>query len=405
MQFLMRVPRIPLTMLALAALMLLAANSFAQYSNAEEAKEFINDRLSHSLLQKIDPDGLVTVNAPGKKIKFRLQEVSFNYNGGNDDDRVRVFCDECIENYEHQSLTEKTSRQSFVCESEKEANEVIKAFRYLKKLYPGGQKGVNQGDKKLRVADSTLGTKTVGEAIDFINENLSYSMITGIDEKGLMTISAPDDIYLVNLRLAEFGFNDVSDGTKVRIYGDYATAVKKKNDQQKFISRQSFQTPGRVNAFKAIPVLYYLKSTYSDLDPGKIPGFKNVTDAKTDNYKNVIEAIEYINDRLQYSIILGIDPTGNITINAPEEIYRFNIHEAKADYAKNHERRSDWVPFIYTDGPLTGIIFECKNCIKKYESPDSYEKLNDQVFQCRNKSDVTEVLKALTYIKASLKVK
>ena len=399
----MRKPGIRFTMLGFVALMLSVTYSFAQYSTVDETKDFINDRLSHSVLQKIEPDGMVTMSAPSEKIKFNLREVSFNYNGGNNDDRVRVFCDDCIEHYEHKSLTEKTSRQSFLCDSEKEANEVIAAFKHLKKIITADQKSKMPADKRLKVSDSTLGTKTVSEAIDFINENLSYSMITGIDDQGIMTINAPDDIYLVNLKQAEFGYNDVSDGSKVRIYGNFSIGLKKNNDKKEFISRKSFQTPARVNAFKVIPVLYYLKSTYSDLDPAKIAGLRNVSGAKTSSYKNVNEAIDFINDRLSYSIILGIDHTGNISINAPEDIFRFNIHDVKFNSAANHRTRSEWFPFVVTNGPSHGVLVECNDCIKQYNTPDSFDKLNEQVFQCGSGTEVKDVLKALTYINGAVK--
>ena len=391
------------TMLGLAILLFSAASAFAQYKTADEAKDFINDRLSHSLLQKIDPDGTVTMSAPDQKIKFKLREVSFNYNGGNNDDRVRVFCDDCIEHYEHKRLTEKTSRQSFLCDSEKDANEVITAFKYLKKLYATDQNTSLQADKKLKSSDTTLGTRTIGEAIDFINENLSYSMITSIDDQGIMTINAPDDIFRVNLKQAEFGYNDASDGSKVRIYGDFCIGVKSNSGIKEFICRKSFQTPGRVNAFKVIPVLYYLKSTFSDLDPEKIAGLRNVSGARTDSYKNLAEAINFINDRLSYSIILGIDQTGNIILNAPEEIYRFNIHEVKINNAVNHKTRSEWFPFVITEGPSTGVLFECNDCIQKYDAPGSYSTIDEQVFQCWRMADTKDVIKALTYIKGSLK--
>ncbi len=390
-------------MLGILALMLSVTSSFAQYSTAEETKDFINDRLSHSVLQKIDPDGTVTMNAPDQKIKFKLREVSFNYNGGNNDDRVRVFCDNCIEHYEHKNLTEKTSRQSFLCESEKEAYEVITAFKHLKKIYLADRNNLIPGDKKLKASDTTLETKTVSEAIEFINENLSYSMITGIDDQGIMTINAPDDIYEVNLKQADFGYNDASDGSKVRIYGDFCIDLKKSRNEKEFVSRKSFQTSSRAKAYKVITVLYYLKSTYADLDPAKITGLKNVRGVRTGSYKNVSEAIDFINDRLSYSIILGVNQAGIMTINAPEEIYRFNIHDVKMNTSANHKARSEWFPFVITDGPSTGVLVECDDCIKKYDKTDSFDKLDDQVFQCGSMSEVKEVLKAFTYIKVSVK--
>ncbi|MFZ4521143.1 MAG: hypothetical protein ACOYNC_05530 [Bacteroidales bacterium] len=389
--------------LGLVTFMLTATCSFAQYSNAEEAKEYINDRLSHSVLQKIDPDGTVTISAPDQKIKFRLRDVSFNYNGGNSDDRVRVFGDNSIEHYELKILTEKTSRQSFLCDSEKEANEVIAAFKYLKKLYPGDQKSLMQGDRKLKVSDSTIGTKTVREAIDYINENLSYSMITGVDDRGMMTINAPDEIYRINLKQAEFGYNDASDGSKVRIYGDFCIEQQSNNTSKDLLCRKSFQTANRTNAYKAISVLYYLKSTYSDLNPSKVTDLRNVTGSNTNSYTNVNEAINYINDRLSYSIILGLDLAGNITINAPDDIYRFNIHDVKINNALNHKSRSEWFPFVYTDGPSTGVLVECNNCIKQFDGPGSYDSIDEQVFQYGSAGQVKEVLKAFLYLKGATK--
>ena len=131
----MSTQKFSLTILVFSVIFLTAIRSYAQYTTADEAKDFINDRLSHSLIQKIDPDGTVTMSTPGEKVKFNLKDVSFNFNGGNNDERVRVACDNCIEHYEHKILTEKSSRQSFLCESEKEANLVIQAFRFLKKKY------------------------------------------------------------------------------------------------------------------------------------------------------------------------------------------------------------------------------------------------------------------------------
>jgi len=379
-----------------------AASAFAQYTTANEAIDFINDRLSHSVIQKIDADGTVTISAPSEKIRFNLRDVSFNYNGGNNDDRVRVFGDNCIGLFEKKELKEKTSRQSFLCDSEKEAYEVITAFKYLKKQYTAPQKGLVATDKKLKVSDTTLGTKTVGEAIDFINENLSYSMVTGIDDQGMMTINAPDEIYRVNLKLAEFGYNDSDDGSKMRIYGDFCIEVKKDRGRNEFISRKSFQAPDRVKAYKVITVLYYLKGTYTDVDPATLPGLKNVQRKRVNSYTNAQEAIDFINDRLSYSIILAIDKTGIMTINAPDEIYRFNVKEVKVSKTDHRNISSDWFRLPVPDY-APGVLFECNECIRKYESPGSYDTEDDQVFQCGNMTEAKEVVKAFGYLQGVVK--
>lgn len=390
------------TLFGIAFLLLAVFTSFAQYSTIEEATAYINDRLSHSMLQKIDPDGMVTINAPDQKIKFPIREASFNYNGGNDDDRVRVFCNDCIEHYEHKQLKEKTSRQSFVCESEQEANEVIAAFRYLKNKFGAGSKN-SATDRQIKGVDPSLGYSTSSEAISFINGILSYSMIMEMNDQGEMIINAPDDIYSVNMKLAEFGFNTSNDEPRVRIYGDFCITVNKGKKKENAISRQSFQVQSQSKAYDVIKAFYYLKSTCSNLDPAKIPALKNLKRNKTNTYINIGEAIDFINDRLSYSIILGIDQAGIMSINAPDNIYRLNIHDVKMNKTDHRAERYDWLPFEVPGGFAPGIIFDCNACIKQYDGPGSYLTMDEQVFQCATMNAAKEALKALSYIKSFVK--
>ena len=399
----MKIQRIKCKNLGFLVLLLMTLNSFAQYTTTEEAKDFINDKLSHSVLQKIDPDGTVTISTPGEKIKFNLHHAAFNYNDGNNDSRVRVTTENGIEHYDHKILIEKTSRQSFLCESENEAKMVINAFKFLKQKYCADQKSAMTSPKILKTGDSTITVKTVDEALDFINENLSYSVITGIDDKGMMTINSPEEDYQVNLLQAEFGYNDAEDGSKVRIYGDFCIGLKKHGGEQELITRKSFQTPNRAKAYKVITVLYYLKSTYANLDPNKIPQLKNLCAVRVASYTNPVEAIDFINARLVYSIILGVGHDGILTFNAPEEIYRFNLNEVKLSSALNHKVRSDWFSFINVEGPANSILVECKNCIRKYDAPASSNTLDEQAFQCGSVSEVKDVLKALAFLRNSIK--
>jgi hypothetical protein len=390
------------TFISIALLWLSVSVGFAQYTNIDEATAYINDRLSHSVLQKIDPNGVVTINAPDQKIKFPIREASFNYNGGNDDDRVRVFCNDCIEHYEHKQFKEKTSRQSFLCESEQEANEVITAFRFIKKNF-GETAKTSLNNRKIKGADPLLGYTTVSEAIDFINGNLSYSMVMGMDDQGLLTINAPDDLYIINMKQAEFGFNTSTDEPKVRIYGDFCITSKKGQKKEKALSRQSFQAQTQSKAYDVIKALYFLKSTCTNLDPAKIPGLKNLSRNKANTYINIAEAIDFINDRLSYSIILSVDPTGNVSINAPDDIYRFNIHDVKMNKTDRKAERYDWLPFEVPGTFAPGIIFGCNACIKQYDGPGSYYTMDEQVFQCATMNDAKEALKALSYIKSFVK--
>lgn len=391
------------TMFFTAILVLGATFSFAQYTTIDEARDYINDRLAHSIIQKIEANGTVTISSPGSKFKFNLRDANFNYNGGNDDDRVRIFCDNCIEKLENKQLDEKLSRQSFVCDSEREANEAIAAFRFIKKTWMGDAKAGIPDDKKLKIQDITLGLNTVNDAINFINDNLSFSMVSGIDDKGIMTINAPDEIYIVDLAKAEFGYNGSGSEPQVRIYGDFCITLKKDNGKLDNISRNSFQAASRAKANKVIAAFYYLKSTYSALDPSKISGLQNVTGTKTQSYKSVAEAIDYINDRLTYSIILGLDKNGELTINAPDEIYRFGLKEVKMTTSDRKEFRSDWFNLPLPGGYTAGVLIECHNCLKKFTEPGVYDTVDEQLFQCGDMSEAKEVIKALTFLRGTVK--
>ena len=372
---------------------------FAQYSTIDETTAYINDRLSHSVLQKVAPDGMVTINSPGNRYKFPLSKASFNYNGANNDDRVRVFCDNCIEKYENKVLDERLSRQSFACESEQEANEVIAAFRFLKSKFKSSD-SQPQADKKLNLGKANPGYTTVSEAIDFINSNLSYSMIIASDPGGFLTMNAPDDIYTVDVKKAEFNYNRSSDEPKVRIYGDFVITKNKGKSDEEALTRQSFTAPTRDKAFAVIEAFYYLKATLGTLDPAKIPTLNNVSKVKTTKYINVDEAIDFINDRLAYSMILSVDKAGNMIINSPDDIYSFNLHKVKYSKTNRRSDQNDWFPFVTSSSFAPGVMVECNNCIRKSDEPGSTDSEDEQVFQCDSPKDAAEVIKALDYIKS-----
>ena len=124
---------------------------------------------------------------------------------------------------------------------------------------------------------------------------------------------------------------------------------------------------------------------------------------KTNTYANIAEALDFINDRLSYSIVLGVDKNGNISINAPDDIYRFNIHDVKMHRTDRTYDKNDWFPFVVPGGFAPGVLVECNGCIRQYSSPGSFDTMDEQVFQCGNMSDAREVLKALSYIKGFTK--
>ncbi|OFY30963.1 MAG: hypothetical protein A2X09_17290 [Bacteroidetes bacterium GWF2_43_11] len=381
-------------------LMILATGaSFAQFNNNQDAIDYINDRLSHSIVQKIDADGLVTMKAPSERITFLLADVMFTYNDLNGDSRVRVVCNNCLKYYEQRELQKHESRQSFLCDTDEDAFEVIKAFGYLKSKFPASVKANGISQKKLAISDTTLGYSTVAEAIDMVNSVLVHSMITGIDQKGIMAINSPSNNYLVDLRNAEFAFNDLSDDPKVRIYGDFCLRETDEDGANDYMSRQSFTARSRFKAYKAIKALYYIKTAYSDLPESKVPMLRNVKRNRLTSYSNIVDAISYINDRLTYSVIMGVDNNSIMSINAPNDIYRVNLKNAKFSYSQNSKVNVDWLGITFDGNRIDGVEIICNNCLEKFNSPDDKEVIDNQAFQCESETQVREVLKAITYIK------
>ncbi len=380
-------------------IILTIGTAFAQFKSNQDAIDYINDRLSHSIIQKIDPDGLVTIKAPSERITFLLPDVMFSYNDLNGDSRVRIVCKNCLKYYEKRELQKKDSRQSFLCDSDEDAFEVIKAFGYLKSKFIPDTKTESSMYKKLVISDTSLGYSTIAEAIDLVNSVLVHSIITGIDEKGIMTINSPSDNYLIDLERAEFAYNNLSDDPKVRIYGDFCLRETDEDGSADYISRQSYTARSRFKAYKAIKALYYIKTAYSDLKESEVPMLRNVKRNRVTTYTNIGEAINYINDRLIYSIVMSVDKNGIMSINAPNDIYRVNLKKARFSYSENSKVNIDWLGITFDGNRIDGVKIICDNCLEQYNTPGDKEVTDDQTFQCESESQVREVIKAMTYIK------
>lgn len=375
----------------------------AQFKNRQEAIDYVNDRLSHSIIHKITDDGLVTVKAPSERITFLISRSAFNYNDLNGDSRVRVVCPGCIKYYENRELDRTESRQSFACDTEDDALEVIKALEYIKGTFPADANSTGLPAKKLSVTDSTLGYSTVAEAVALINKMLVHSFVTGIDDKGMMTINAPDNNYKVDLAKAEFMVNDLDDDPKLRIYGDFCIRQTDEDGDEDFISRESFTTHSRFKCYKAIKALYYLKSAYGHLPAASVPMHPNVKRNHLTSFKTVGEAIQFINNRLRYTVVLGIDSKGVLSLNAPSEIYRVNMKKATFRYTDRSQVNVDWFGISFDSGRIDGVQIECRNCLEKYSEPRDLDIVSEQTFQCESEQQVRDVIKALTFIQETVK--
>ena len=77
------------------------------------------------------------------------------------------------------------------------------------------------------------------------------------------------------------------------------------------------------------------------------------------------------------------------------------IKEVKISKTDHRNISSDWFNIPIPGDYSPGVLVKCIDCIKKYESPGSYDSIDEQVFQCRTMSDVKEVLKALEYLRVT----
>ncbi|MEW6367160.1 MAG: hypothetical protein AB1714_21225 [Acidobacteriota bacterium] len=374
--------------------------AYGQSPAVDDLIEYINLRMSRSSIERIAEDGLVSIKAPDDTFKFDIKEASFNYNGLNDDARVRVFCEYCIGQYDGGHLEETSHRQSFLCKSEKYAREVIDAFRRLRKSYVERDKGFETYDAKIDTGPTSSRYKSVTEAIDFINEIMTISAIMKVDRNGRMLINAPDDIYDVQIKEAEFGFNDLGDEPQVRVYGEWCISLSGK-DRGRVVSRESFQVASSDGAYQTIRALYFIKSAFTGMDAATVNNLKAVTGTRTKSYSTIPEAVDYINDRLKYSILMRVNDKGVALMNSMENTFLFDVRACK--FGQGHATALlKSLLNLFDHESEEALVVECHGGIGKYEDGRRTEPLDKQSFQCRSESDVKDVIKAFEFIQARL---
>jgi len=391
------------TACAMCALGLLSVSLlFSQESAVDDIVEEINLRLSHSSIEGIDKDGVVTIKSPDEIYKFNLRDASFNYNSRNDDSRVRILCNYCIEQFDDHHLEDTIHRESFLCKSEKHALQVIDDFKRLKRMFADRGMAPAPFDKPLSIGSSSLPYATVREAVDYINGFLDYSMILRVDENGRMLINAPSNIYEVDLRKAQFGFNDLADEPRVRIYGEWCVEQLDKGHNTT-LPRESFQISDEDDAGDIMRALYFIKAAYTGVDAASVNSLKAVTGAKTNAYSTVAEAIDYINDRLKYSLIQGVSDKGVVTINSQEYIFVFDI--AQCTFSPDHADSILKEMFSFGDGDSfrKAILVTAREGIERYREGRLRDTIDDQDFQCRSQAEATEVIKAFGFVRDKIR--
>ena len=384
-------------MALLLPLCLLAASpAFSQGAKAGETIGYINERLEHSHILNVDAAGVVKMKTPGGSMTFSLKEAAFNTNEQSGDGRVRVASEAGIEVWEGNHREDTKPRESFSCGSRTAAREAVAALRRLRD-------GVLDKDapahRKLNCTDKGLDYRTVGQAMDLINDHLASSVLLKVDPKGVLTIQGPDDLYRVDLTRAEFGYNGADGDGRVRIYGDWCIDTYRDGHKEESVPRESFSTHTRHGANEVIRALYYLKGAYTGLDTPRIDALRNVSRTRTHDYTTVAQALDAINDHLALSIILAIEPNGEFTVNASSAIYHFNLKDCT--FERQSEERHLFGLIRFRAGE--GVTIASAKGLKQYQDGRFYDTVDKETFSCEMESDSEFVMKALVWLQASLR--
>jgi hypothetical protein len=282
-------------------------------------------------------------------------------------------------------------RQSFTCRTREGAREVVQALRRLRAACLEKDPSAASFNRKLK---GGAGTQTLDQALDLVNDNLAISVALKVDPKGILTLNGPDDIYRVDLARAEFALNDLNDEPRVRIYGDWCIETFRGHGRDRQMSRESFTTRTRQGARDVVRALYTVKAAFTGMDPAAVAALRNVTGERIRDYKTIAQAVDAINDRLDVSILMGVDAKGEVVVNAPDRIYRFNILDCQFRRA----RERSWFFGLVRGFDGEGVTIEGRKGLQKFEDGHFYDTVDEETFSCRSSFEVREVVQALDFI-------
>jgi hypothetical protein len=361
--------------------------------------DYVNARLRHSAILRVSDAGVVKVRTPSETLTFKLQDTAFSFNDLNGDHRVRLASAEPIEAWDGDHREDVTYRQSFQCRSRTDAREAITALRRLRRSFL--DKDPRFSILKRKVAPGPGASyASIGEALDFVNDHLSHSVALGVDDQGTLILQGSDEeTYHVALARADFGLNERSEDPRVRVYGNWCLATYRDGHRDEETARESFTVRSRLGARETIRALYGIKAAITGQDPSGLDTLRNVTGARTPAYTTIQGAIDAINDRLAISIVLGIDPQGDVAINASDAIYHFNIADGTFGKARGRFRLLGLIHL----GLEEGARISSAKGLRKYSDSTQWDSVDDQTFSCASASDTQAVLQAFEFIKGAWK--
>lgn len=392
-----------LTLFLLVTLMCLEIHSNDESVRAriDDAVELINSRLSHSRIVAVDARGVVQVQAPGQRIEFPVQKVSFHYNDSNH--RVRVAGDFNIRHYDEEGeLEEVTHRQSFSCHSRRMAEDAVEAFRRIKDIFIEETADEPFLGLSLPRGPVPLSFRTLREAVRFVNDSLSLSLIVDVSENGNMIINSPGAMYLVDLKAADFALNNLTNEPRLRIYGYWCVETYEPGERQRgrFIPRESFSFHSSERARQCVRALYYIKGALLGQTAEQIELEPNITEDVLEEYKSVEEAIRYLNNRLKISIVTGIDPEGRLVVNASENIYKIPLRNCVFRAGRNG---LTFFGIGVFGSRNDAVEVRCSRELEIYADKKLVKRSKEERFSVTSRQGIDEVVAALEYIQNKIR--
>jgi len=366
-------------------------------ADLENEIDFINARLSHSQIARINDNGTVRIVTPRRIIEFPIQDVSFNFNASGQ--RVRIAGDYNIKRFRSGRLTDVTHRNSFSSPSRRSALEAIDAFRRIREHFNQDDPNRQWINTELPVEDIRPEYRTIHEAITYINDNLAYSVILDFDEDGIMTINAPSRLYRVDIKEAKFSAYDWSDDGKVRVYGKWCISVSDDDpgNFERYVPRVEFNVHSFTRVQPTVRALYYIQGSLYDRTAAEIEEYLDWKNTHQWDYESIEEAIKFINDRLEISIITDIDNDGVMTLNASQSMYKVPMRSSR--FRRGSREHITLLGFQVVTGHRNTVEISSPEGIGQYRDRRLEERIESQEFSVRDRHDVRDIIFALEYIK------
>jgi hypothetical protein len=176
--------------------------------------------------------------------------------------------------------------------------------------------------------------RTTEQAIDHINSCLRHSSILRIDEDGLVRMRTPARELRFNIKDAAFNLNDGNGDHRVRVACLEPMVSGDPDFPRDEPRRESFVCRSRREAREAIEALRQVRQTYVAKDSKHRHLDRALASPDPDiPFTRVSEALDRLNDLLQVSVAIGIDPSGILSIDGADTL--FTVDLARADFMVN----------------------------------------------------------------------